>query len=81
VNRDAQSIVAAAMGAQDGDAARHIEQLIHELGLPSRLSDYGISAHQLPELARLCMHDRWIPTNPRSIPDAESLLPLLEQML
>ena len=81
VNREAQLIVAEAMGAQDGDAARHIEQLVHELGLPSRLSDYGICADQLPELASLCMHDRWIPTNPRSIPDAKSLLPLLEQML
>ena len=81
VNQEAQLVVAEAMGAQDGDAARHIEQLVHELGLPSRLSDYGISADQLPELASLCMHDRWIPTNPRSIPDAKSLLPLLEQML
>ena len=81
VNHDAQALLAKAMGVHHGNLADSIEQLICELGLPSRLADYGIQAEQLPELARLCMHDRWIPTNPRSIPNAETLIPLLKEML
>jgi maleylacetate reductase len=81
INGAAQVEVAKALGADDGDAAGYIEKLVLDLDLPSRLGHYGIRADQLPELARLCMHDRWIPTNPRNIPTAESLLPLLERML
>lgn len=78
VNRDEQAQVARALGAPDEDAAGFIENLIAGLGLPTRLSQVGISADKLEELAALCMHDRWIPTNPRPLPDAAAVLEILK---
>jgi maleylacetate reductase len=78
VNHDAQAQVARAMGATDGDAAGFVERLVFELGLPTRLSQVGVTAERFDELSRLCMHDRWIATNPRPLPDAASVLEILK---
>ena len=78
VNHDAQTQVARAMGATDGDAAGFVEHLVRELGLPTRLSQVGVTAERLDELSRLCMHDRWIATNPRPLPDSASILEILK---
>ncbi len=76
-NRDGQTRVAAAMGAPDDDAAGFIERLIRDLGLPSRLGEVGVTPDKLDELSRLCMHDAWIPTNPRHIAGPADVLEIL----
>jgi maleylacetate reductase len=78
VNYAEQAIVAQTLGAPNDDPADFIEKLIADLGLPTRLSQVGVSADRLEELAALCMHDRWIPTNPRPLPDATAVLEILK---
>ncbi len=77
-NRAQQVQVAAAMGAPDEDAAGFIEQLIRDLGLPSRLGEVGVTPDRLDELSHLCMHDAWIPTNPRHIAGPADVLEILK---
>ncbi len=74
-----QKLIAEAVGRPEMEPAAAIAELIAGLGLPTRLQDVGVTREQLDEIARLSMHDRWIPTNPRRIEGPETVKMLLEQ--
>ena len=79
VNAARQAMVAEALGRPGEEPAAVIGDLIAALGLPRTLRDVGVKREQLDEIARLSMHDRWIPTNPRRIDGPETVRMLLDQ--
>jgi maleylacetate reductase len=54
---DAQSRIAAALGADDNDASQAVLELVRRLGLPTRLRDVGVAREDLPTLADKTMHE------------------------
>ncbi len=78
VNAAKQALVAEAMGQPRRPAADCVQQLVADLGLPTRLRDAGMQRDQLDAVAAASMHDRFIPTNPRPLPDAASVRTLLD---
>ncbi len=78
VNAARQRLVAEAMGEPDGDAAELVAGFIAELGLPGRLSEVGVTRAQFPVIAKNCMHDAWLHTNPRKITAPEQVVEILE---
>jgi maleylacetate reductase len=69
--------VARAMGLEGGDdaslaqrAADHVYELITGLGLPQRLRDVGVTAGDLPRLARLALQSKAVQNNPKPITSA-----------
>jgi maleylacetate reductase len=67
VNAERQRLVAAALGAADGDAADAVARLVADLGLPGRLADVGVGPDRFDEIAEKAMHDRSVKANPRPI--------------
>ncbi|MBV8169089.1 MAG: iron-containing alcohol dehydrogenase, partial [Alphaproteobacteria bacterium] len=78
VNAERQRLVAEAMGDRDGDAAALVAGFIAELGLPGKLSEVGVTRDQFPVIAKNCMHDPWLYTNPRKISTPEQVVEILE---
>jgi len=56
-----------------------VEELIANLGLPTRLSQLGIGHDRLAVIAQKGMANPWVHTNPRKISDASQLEALLNQ--
>jgi alcohol dehydrogenase class IV len=79
VNTARQRLVSEALGAPETPAADLVEGLVRDLGLPGRIRDVGVKPEQLEHIAEMAMHDRWIPTNPRPLPDAAAVRALLDQ--
>ncbi len=71
--------IAAALGDALRPAADQVEDLIALLGLPTRLSQLGISHERLAVIAQKGMANPWVHTNPRKIADAAQLEALLNQ--
>jgi alcohol dehydrogenase class IV len=70
--------IAVALGAgEDGDPATAIEQLRERLGLPSRLSDVGVTDDDLDAVARMAEGNASVRNNPRPVTE-ESARELLE---
>lgn len=74
----AQSRIAAAMGATDGDAAGAVARLIADLGLPTRLRDLGVEKAQFQQIAAGAMENLWVRTNPRPVRSPDDVIELLE---
>lgn len=77
VNGDRQRDIAHILGAEEAGPA--IEAFVRGLGLPTRLSEQGIAAHDIPGLAARWTGDAPIATNPRPITgpaDLEAILRL-----
>ncbi|KCB24513.1 iron-containing alcohol dehydrogenase family protein [Bordetella hinzii] len=76
----AAQAIGRASGAEEGmPAADWVAGLRATHGLPASLRALGLAAADLPEIARLCMHERGVALNPRAVPDADTVLHLLEQ--
>lgn len=76
----AAQAIGRAGGAPEGVAAQDwVTGLRETHGLPGSLRELGLAAADLPEIARLCMHERGVALNPRAVPDADTVLHLLEQ--
>jgi alcohol dehydrogenase class IV len=58
-----------------------VEELVASLGLPTRLSQVGVGADQLPALAALAFADPSHRTNPVSLPSADVLVDHLQALL
>jgi alcohol dehydrogenase class IV len=71
--------IAAALGDASRPAADQVEQLIADLGLPTRLSQLGIAHERLAVIAGKGMANPWVHTNPRKISDVAQLEALLNQ--
>jgi maleylacetate reductase len=78
VNAARQKLVSEAFGEPGVPAADLVERLVRDLGLPGRIRDVGVKQEQLGYIAEMAMHDRWIPTNPRPLPDAAAVRALLD---
>ncbi len=78
LTRERQARVAEALGQPGGEAADAVASLVAALGLPARLSEVGVKREDLPRIAKLSMHDRWIHTNPKKIDGPEVIRTLLE---
>jgi maleylacetate reductase len=71
--------IAAALGDARRPAADQVEELIANLGLPTRLSQLGIARERLAVIAQKGMANPWVHTNPRKIGGAAELEALLNQ--
>ena len=72
-----QGMISRAMGAPDRSAGDLLDDFIRGLGMPRTLADVGVTPDQFERAAKLCMHDRWIHTNPRAISGPEDVLEIL----
>ena len=85
---DKYAIAAYAMGvAPTGDARadaiagiQKVRDLIFSLGLPTRLSEAGVTQDQLEAIADLTMGDGAVYTNPRPVEDPAEVLELLKKV-
>jgi maleylacetate reductase len=78
VNAERQKIVAEKLGRPGGRACDAMRDFVKSLGLPTRLSDIGISPDRIPELARQYDGTGPISTNPRPVRGAEDLAEILK---
>jgi maleylacetate reductase len=78
VNAAQQALVSQAFSAPGVPAADLVAALVADLGLPGRIRDVGVAHDQLDRIAGMAMHDRWIPTNPRPLPNESAVRALLE---
>ncbi|MEX2643649.1 MAG: iron-containing alcohol dehydrogenase [Acetobacterales bacterium] len=74
---DRQALVAGTMGRPGEDAADVVEDLIAELGLPTRLSQVGVGAEQFENVAHHAMHEPPVHRNPRRIRSAADVVDIL----
>lgn len=72
----AQQRIAEILGADT--AANGVRSLLRDLGLPSCLSDAGISQTLLPEIAAGSLGNRFVKTNPRPLKTASDIEALLK---
>lgn len=88
VSAERLRLVAAALGADVAAlspaeaaeaAARAVEALVAELGLPSRLSQVGVERSAFPGLAAAVMQDLVLAGSPRPVTDPAQVIELLEQ--
>jgi len=76
-NGDRQTMVAAAMGAPDGDAAKSIATLVARLGQPGRLRDVGVREDQFEDIAQSSLGNLFVRSNPRPITEAAQIVEIL----
>jgi maleylacetate reductase len=75
----AQSQLAGALGRPGGSAVEALGDLFQSLGLPTRLSDVGITESQFETIARITMREEmFIHTNPRGARQWEDVRDILE---
>jgi maleylacetate reductase len=77
VNGERQRAVAEKLGRPGARACDAMRDFVKSLGLPSRLSEIGIAAERIPELARQYSGTGPISTNPRPVSSAEDLEQIL----
>ena len=75
---DAQRRIAAALGAAGRSAARALEQLVQELGLPGKLSDVGIQPTDYPRIGEIAVKSVFARVNPRPLLQPAEVVALLE---
>ncbi len=73
-----QRRISAALGDAARPAAQLLDALIRDLGLPRRLSEVGVQAHDLPGIAEATLHDMWAATNPRPLAHAGDVMDILQ---
>jgi alcohol dehydrogenase class IV len=73
-----QARIAQALGAADGDAAGAVARLIAALGMPTRLSELGVSREQFGAIARGAMENMWVRANPRPVESPSDVIGLLD---
>ncbi|MFN0040789.1 MAG: iron-containing alcohol dehydrogenase [Burkholderiales bacterium] len=77
VNADRQREVASAFGKTTDSAAEAMEQFVRSLGLPSRLSQIGITRDEFAAIAARYDGTGPIKTNPRPVNGAADLVEIL----
>lgn len=77
VNAERQRAVAEKLGRASARACDVIRDFVRSLGLPARLTDIGIGADQIAELARQYDGTGPISTNPRPVRGADDLAEIL----
>jgi maleylacetate reductase len=77
-NPDRQSMVAASLGHDSGDASAALADLIAELGLPGTLRDVGVSRSDFGTIAQKAFADILAKSNPRPLQAASDIEEILE---
>jgi maleylacetate reductase len=77
-NPQRQALIAEALGARDGDAARALAELVAGLGLPTRLQDVGVKREDFAAIAGKAMKDMLVKYNPRQVTAAGDIEEILE---
>jgi maleylacetate reductase len=75
---DRQALVAERLGAPGRAAADTLVSLVASLGLPTSLSEVGVSREDFAAMAEHTLHDRGVRSNPRPITGASDILEILE---
>jgi maleylacetate reductase len=78
VNAERQRAVAERLGRPGARACDVMRDFVKSLGLPTRLSDIGIGADRIPELAQQYNGTGPIATNPRPVRGADDLMQILK---
>jgi maleylacetate reductase len=81
VNAERQKAVAERLGRPGARACEAMRDFVKSLGLPTRLTDVGIGAERIPELARQYQGTGPISTNPRKVRGAADLEEILRLAL
>jgi maleylacetate reductase len=81
VNADRQALISEALGRPNDDAADLIESLVRDLGMPTRLSDVGVTPEHFDAIARGGMENMMVRTNPRPIRGPEDIKEILQAAL
>jgi maleylacetate reductase len=78
VNAARQRVVADKLGRPGARACEVMRDFVRSLGLPTRLSEVGITADRIPELARQYDGTGPIATNPRPVRGADDVAEILK---
>jgi maleylacetate reductase len=78
VNAERQRIVAERLGRAGARPSEAVREFVQSLGLPTRLSDIGIGADRIPELAAQYKGTGPISTNPRPVRGPEDVAEILK---
>jgi alcohol dehydrogenase class IV len=70
---------AAGVPVPEGGASELLRQFISGLGLPTRLSEVGVSREDFPDIARDAMADMIVASNPRPIAGEREVIEVLER--
>ncbi len=81
VNGARQRVVAEKLGRAGARACDAMRDFVKSLGLPTRLSDVGIAADRIPELAQQYKGMGPISTNPRPVRGADDLTEIMKLMV
>lgn len=76
--REAQAVLAQALGEAGADAADALERLVARLGLPGRLTDLGVQASDFPKIADVAVKSVFARSNPRPLAKPQDVVDLLE---
>lgn len=79
VNRARQVLISQALGRADAEAADLIEELVRELGMPTRLSEVGVMRDHFAAIAEGGMTNMMVRSNPRPIVSVSDIVGILEQ--
>ncbi|MFP5512743.1 MAG: iron-containing alcohol dehydrogenase [Alphaproteobacteria bacterium] len=78
VNADRQTLVARALGREDGDAAAAVADLVRALGLPDSLRAVGVTRDHFAAIAAGAMQNMMVRSNPRPITCEADVRDILE---
>jgi len=78
VNGKRQEAIADALGRRGDSAASAMRELVRALGLPTTLSEVGVSPEQFPEIARRAIKHPVVRSNPRTLDSAELVMEILQ---
>jgi alcohol dehydrogenase class IV len=78
VSQDRQALIAELMGRPGSGAADVVGDFARALGLPTRLSEVGISPSDFTAIAEHTMTDAGVRSNPRPIAGPADIVEILE---
>lgn len=78
VNAEQQAVVARALGANDGDAATAVSNLIETLGQPTRLRDVGVQRSHYDAISAGAMQNVFVRSNPRPVNNPSDVREILD---
>jgi maleylacetate reductase len=76
-----QAMIAEAMGRPNDPAYQVVQDFVSSLGLPTQLSELGVSEQDLAPVASAYMESPFLRSNPRPFESEEQILDLLRQAL
>ncbi len=79
VTGEKQKRIAEALGRPYMSAWKAVQDLVTELGLPTRLRDVDVDREMLPRVAEAALGNIWVRTNPRRIESPAEVMEILEE--